>query len=399
MVNQRTIVKEAAQFVKELLENNLTEDHRYHDLSHTFRVREEGLKLAQQSNCSEEELEILELACLFHDTGFSKVYEGHEACSKQIAEAFLNKHSYPPEQLNQVLALIEATYPMKRPSNKLEEIIKDADLSNLGDVTFFQHLSNLRHEWSVFLNLNYQDTDWLKMNYKFINNHEFYTAAAVEAYEQQWKVNKKALKALRDEADPKKKKKKEKKKEAPPESPPARISSNKSAQTMFKTALRNHLDLAALADNKANIMLSVNALIITIVIPLAASYISGGRGYLLAPVSILLITSLASMIFATLATRPIRMKGETEPEQIKKGNSNLFFFGNFYKMQFDDYKAGMLEVLAEDTKLDDSVMRDLFYLGISLGRKYFQLRLCYNLFMWGIITAVVAFLIAYAQSH
>ena len=35
---------------------------------------------------------------------------------------------------------------------------------------------------------------------------------------------------------------------------------------MFKTALRNHLDLSNLADNKANIMLSVNALIITIAI-------------------------------------------------------------------------------------------------------------------------------------
>ena len=173
------------------------------------------------------------------------------------------------------------------------------------------------------------------------------------------------------------------------------IGGNKSAQMMFKTSLRNHLDLAALADNKANIMLSVNALIITIVIPLAASYIADGNSYLLLPMILLLLTCLLSMVFATLATRPIRMEGHTEMEQIKNGKSNLFFFGNFYKMKFEDYQTGMMDVLAEESKLDGSIMRDLYYLGSSLGTKYKQLRLCYTIFMWGIIATVAAFGISY----
>jgi hypothetical protein len=105
------------------------------------------------------------------------------------------------------------------------------------------------------------------------------------------------------------------------------------------------------------------------------------------------------MVFATLATRPIRMHGYTEKDEIEKGQSNLFFFGNFYKMKFTDYRDGMQNILAEDEKLDDSIMRDLFYLGTSLGTKYTQLRLCYTIFMWGIIITVVAFGIGYGLSN
>jgi len=391
MVNQRTIVNQAAQFVESLLTEKLSTDHQYHDIGHTFRVRDAAVQLANEMQCSSEEVEILELACLFHDTGFTEVYEGHEACSRQIAERFLKEHAYPAEKQQRVLELIEVTFPPKYPDNLLERIIKDADLSNLGSKHFFDYLGKLRHEWSVFLNRDYDDESWVRMNYKFINNHQFFTPAAVEAYREQWKANRKQLKKMRTDKGVKKK---EKKKAAA--SPGGIIAGNKSAQMMFKTSLRNHLDLAALADNKANIMLSVNALIITIVIPLAVSYISAGRGYLLVPVVILLLTCLFSMISATLATRPIRMEGYTAKEEINKGTSNLFFFGNFYKMKFNDYKDGMLKVLTEENKLDESAMRDLFYLGNSLGRKYYQLRLCYNLFMWGIILTVTTFIVTYS---
>ena len=173
------------------------------------------------------------------------------------------------------------------------------------------------------------------------------------------------------------------------------IQTNKSAQMMFKTSLRNHLDLSSLADNKANIMLSVNALIITIIVPMAAGQINDSP-YLLTPILILLITCLISMIFATLATRPIKMKGETTMQTIDQGKSNLFFFGNFYKMQFNQYKAGILKVLEKEEDLDDSIMRDLFFLGKSLGTKYAQLRICYTIFMSGVSLAVLAFIIAYA---
>lgn len=164
---------------------------------------------------------------------------------------------------------------------------------------------------------------------------------------------------------------------------------------MFKTALRNHMDLSSLADNKANIMLSVNALIITIAVPMGAAYVNDAP-HLMAPVIILLLTSLCSMIFATLATRPIPMTGMSTKEDIKAGRSNLFFFGNFYRMGLQEYDEGMDEVIKNDQNLEAAIKRDLFFLGSSLGKKYNQLRICYNLFMVGVVLSVILFGISYA---
>jgi hypothetical protein len=97
------------------------------------------------------------------------------------------------------------------------------------------------------------------------------------------------------------------------------------------------------------------------------------------------------MVFATLATRPIAMSGKSTMEQIYDKKSNLFFFGNFYQMTFGEYETGMQAVVGDDEILDNSIMRDLFFLGKALGKKYQYLRLCYNFFMFGLISAVLAF--------
>lgn len=166
------------------------------------------------------------------------------------------------------------------------------------------------------------------------------------------------------------------------------INSSKAAQTQLKTTLRNHIDLSAIADNKANIMLTTNTMVITIGLPLLLSNF-GNFPSVIWSVIILAISSVASMIFATLATRPLHMSGFTSLEDVPRKKTNLFFFGNFYKMSYDKYYQGLHEVIENDELLDDSISRDLFFLGKSLGRKYRQLRICYNIFMYGLVLAVL----------
>lgn len=385
---QETIAA-AEQYITSLMEEKLAEGHRYHSLAHTLNMRDEALKLGHAMNLAEDQLEMLVLACLFHDTGFTVTYEGHEAMSRQIAQQFLDTQGYPQDKTKVVLSLIDATYPPKNPSTVLEEVIKDADLSHLANKDYLKGLKNLRYEWALFLNHAYSDEEWYKLNYKFVKKHHFYTQAAQALYGPQWQANQQQLKNLRDEYA----KKEEDSKKPKPGS--GHITGSKSAQMMFKTALRNHLDLSNLADNKANIMLSVNALIITIAMPLAVSLIKANL-FLLIPLTCLLATCLLSMIFATLATRPIPMTGYTPKEQISQGRSNLFFFGNFYSMKYDEYQEGMKSVIADESYLEGSIMRDLFFLGRSLGNKYRRLRICYNIFMYGIILTVTVFGLTYA---
>lgn len=379
------IVEQAEQYISKLLNEKLSPDHLYHNLPHTLAVRSAVVTVGQGMEVSNEELEILELAALFHDTGFVKTYSGHEAKSREIAKAFLNDQSYDPEKISKVLACIDATLPAHQPDDLLEEVIRDADLMGLASDNYPINLAALRHEWKVFLNKSFSDAEWFDMNTNFLRSHTYHTRIAEQLYGQKKKQNQKYLKKTA---------KKERKSEEKQTKPVSAIQGSRSAQMMFKTALRNHIDLSALADNKANIMLSVNALIITVAMPLAASYI-GDQKFLIYPIVCLLLTCLVSMIFATLATRPIKMAGYTPLEKVKQSQANLFFFGNFYKMTFPEYKVGMSEAISDESRLEDAIQRDLFFLGKSLGTKYFQLRICYNIFMVGIILSVILFLVLF----
>ena len=201
--------------------------------------------------------------------------------------------------------------------------------------------------------------------------------------------------------EPKKEKKKKKKKGKKGNKkaiPNSLVDKSKTAQVMFKTALRNHIDLTNIADNKANIILTINAIIITIALPLFSAYGSDNH-HLYVPAFFLLVTNIASIIYGALVTRPIRMNGKTDLSKINEGKSNLFFFGNFYNMEIEDYRKGVRETLSDSDLLDNVIMTDLYYLGQALGKKYELLRTCYTIFMIGMSLTVLTFGIAFFTQH
>lgn len=388
-MSKSAIVSKTEEFVTALLNEKLSKHHKYHNLAHTLAVRDAALQLADAQALPTEEREVLELASLLHDTGFTEIYTDHESVSHRIAKVFLTQQHYPAESLQKVLHCIDKTSIEAHPHNLTEQIIKDADYVNLASDQYLASIEALRHEWAHFLKQQYNEEEWYKVNYDFLKTHQYWTPAARQLYEPQKEANRKYLKKIV------KKSQKTQVKTDETGVPIVSIGDSRSAQMMFKTALRNHLDLSNLADNKANIMLSVNALIITVAIPLGSSYMQSIT-YLIYPMGSLIASCLVSMIFATLATRPIKMTGRTPAEIIKAGDSNLFFFGNFYSMTFKEYQEGMQQVIAGEKSLDNAIMRDLFFLGRSLGTKYKQLRICYNIFMVGVVFTVLVFAACYA---
>jgi hypothetical protein len=63
-------------------------------------------------------------------------------------------------------------------------------------------------------------------------------------------------------------------------------------------------------------------------------------------------------------------------------------------MTLEEYAGGMLIMMDDKDFLYGSLIRDVYYQGIALGKKYRWLRLSYNVFMYGLIVSVLAFLIA-----
>ena len=405
-MERNNIIQLTETYILKIFENDLPPNLHYHDLNHTMSVRETALILGEHYDIGAANMEAMELAALLHDTGYVEAYTGHEAVSAALAEDFLSKHNYPAAQITLVKELIDATKLVYEPKNLLQRIIKDSDLNNLGQKKYMKTIASLRSEMKTFLHLEYEDAAFMEMNLKFMDGHSYFTEKASELFDAKKEKNRKkvvktleaakAMTATATKKEEKKKKKTDKQKKRKPLE--ETINGNKSAQMMFKTALRNHIDLTSIADNKANIMLSINALIITISLPLLASSI-GEDAKMIFPTSILLTTCVASIIYATLATRPIQTKGLTSKKNIQTKPTNLFFYGNFYKMKFGDYKAGIKMIMEDDAKLDDSIISDLYYLGKALGNKFTQLRVCYLIFMIGTTLTVLAFAILFFLTH
>ncbi len=391
----KNIVQLTEEYVLKIFEHDLPPNLHYHDLNHTMSVRNTALTLGAHYEIGDANMEAMEIAALLHDTGYVKAYTGHEEVSGELAVAFLKSHNYPTDKTALVLELIDATKLVYEPKNLLQKIIKDSDLNNLGQGKYMKTIANLRHEMKVFLEQEYEDAAFMEMNLGFMDGHSYFTEKASELFdEKKAKNRKKVVKALKTIISKKKEKKKEIKRIKKNKTLADSINSNKSAQMMFKTALRNHIDLTSIADNKANIMLTINAGIITVSLSLLAPVIAANPK-MIYPISILLTTCVATIIYATLTTRPIKTKGMTAVKSIEGGPTNLFFYGNFYKMGFKEYKEGIKLVLDDEKKLDDSIISDLFYLGKALGNKFMQLRTCYLIFMVGMTLAVIAFAILF----
>jgi hypothetical protein len=112
---------------------------------------------------------------------------------------------------------------------------------------------------------------------------------------------------------------------------------------------------------------------------------------LVIPTCILLVVCVSAIVYAILATRPNVSSGKFTREDIHNKQTNLLFFGNFHQMSLPDYDWAMTEMLNDKEYLYSSMIKDLYFLGVVLAKKYRFLRIAYSIFMYGLIVAVLAF--------
>lgn len=391
-----TLIKKSTDFVSGLLEHKLPEKIVYHDFTHTNEVIEMCRKLGETSKLSPWDMEILILAAIFHDSGYIFTIDGHEQKSAEIAAEFLKENGCPEDKISKITSCILATSMPQNPKNSLEEIICDADLSHFGRKNFFERIDLLRFELEFTKGLVFSDAEWLKSNIDMLISHPFRTKAAqAELNERRTENLLKLQKKLRKKTDnistqdtkieiQKEKIALQKDKQSRPE---------RGIETMFRITSTNHIRLSDMADNKANIMLSINTLLISIVVTILVRKLDVNP-HLIIPTFILLAVSLLTIIFATIVTKPKITAGLFTKEDIKEKKANLLFFGNFYNMDLNDFEWGMKEMMNDKDYLYGSMIKDFYHLGKVLGNKYKFLSICYNTFMYGMILSILAFAIS-----
>ncbi|QLE00704.1 HD domain-containing protein [Galbibacter sp. BG1] len=384
------IIEKAKTYVSDLLNTKLDKNYLYHNLRHTQRVVKSATVLAENLNISQNEREILFLATWFHDTGYTVTGEDHEQESCKIATSFLKEHGYEAADIEKVCQTIMATKMGVEPTNLLEEIIKDADSSHLAKESFVNTSEMLRQELNERKVAHYDITEWRKLNIKLLSTqHRYYTSYA----QNEWSFGKDSnlQSLLKKEEKVERRAKKEKLKVKLKSESPSR-----GVQTLYRTALRNHMKLSDIADAKANILLSVNAIIISLALAnLIPKLDSLSNQHLIIPSLVLVVFSVISIIFAILSTKPNVSGGEFTQKDLESRKVNLLFFGNFYKMPLETYEDAMEEVLEDTDLIYGQLTKDLYYLGVVLARKYRLLRITYTVFMIGMISSVLTFIFAF----
>ncbi len=384
------ILEKAEDFATDLLSNQLDPKFLYHNLRHTQRVVKNTKELLDHYPLEAKESEALLLAAWFHDTGYTKGCENHEEESCAIASTYLKKQGYGVEGTKRVTDLILATKRHYEPQNLMEQIIRDADSSHFGSDTYLETSEFLREELSLLGIAEYSHREWRNANIKmFESEQKFYTDYALEHWQQKKEKNLKRLK----------KERKTEKEIAKKENLKARYKSespDRGIQTLFRVTLKNHITLSDIADTKANILLSVNAIIISVVLSnLIPKLDNPSNSYLIYPTVIFVVFSVISMIMAVLATRPNVTSGQFTKEDVKNKKVNLLFFGNFHKMKLPDYEWAIKELVKDKEYIYTSLTKDLYFLGLVLNRKYSILRLTYTIFMIGIVVSVIAFALGF----
>jgi hypothetical protein len=167
----------------------------------------------------------------------------------------------------------------------------------------------------------------------------------------------------------------------------------RAVQTMFKNTSSNHQRLSVMADNKAFIMITVNSIIISVAIGLFIGKLMN-RPLMLWPTVLLLLVNIATIIYSVLATRPNIPGGTFTREDLDQKKVNLLFFGSYYKMDLAEFEYGIKQMMDDNEFLYGSFIKDIYWQGKILGRKFKLLRIAYDIFMYGIAASVIGYVLA-----
>lgn len=394
-MKNNTVVKDAEEYVFNLFRDKLPSDYVYHNFNHTDETAKACKKLSKSYNLTSRDYEVLMLAAWFHDTGYINTYQGHEEESVKFMKEYL-QGNYSEDDIREIEALILSTKFQTVPDGSMQEILHDADYINIGSKNFNHRADLLRIEWERILDKTYTEDEWAEIQLKFLIDTNFKTEDAVLKYTEQREENIIKQRKKIEEYKSKGLKDAEKSLAKP-------VKEGRGIETLYRSVYAYHINLTSIADNKANMMISINTIIISIVITLF------GTGFTFStqnefssirfvfPMAFLLLTSLLAVVFAILSARP--SVTNKEKFELNKKDSSILFFGNFAQLQLKEFVDRIEELKKEKNELYTSMSVDIYYLGSVLVKKYRYLSWSYNIFMFGMVICAVGFVVIMLFSY
>ncbi len=169
-------------------------------------------------------------------------------------------------------------------------------------------------------------------------------------------------------------------------------------QTFYRVTFKNNCNLLQIADNKANIIISINALLISSTIALigygtVSNQIEVQNPMVFIPILIFLATGLLSTILAVQAAKPkIMGKAKVDPAAAKP-KSSVLFFGVSSSYSMEEYLEEIKRILDSKEHIQEQMSISLYYQGMVLNRKYKLLRHAYEVFIAALVMGIGTFVV------
>ena len=380
------LISAAHDFVKDFLIKNLPSRRLYHNLEHAREVAEVCEDLSKSMNIPSMDRTSLQLAALFHDTGYAFKPDNVTEGSIKVLDKFLDSQEVDSNIVATTKRLITSVRTNDEPSEPLEQLFHDANMSYMGRKRFFRRSDLLRIEKEHFDGKKYPAFEWNKTLLDKLVNHRFLTTEAQLKFTARQYKNITKQKGLTSRALTKTTRKRTGK------------DFGRGVDTLYRVTLRNHINLSRIADGKANMIISINTLVLSIIITAGAFGFSLDQlsfeeslMYLI-PVVMLMLTALSTIIIAVFSALP-KVSGEKfTMEDVKTHKLSILFFGNFLQLSREDFVEHLRILKTDQEVLYDDLSRDLYNLGAVLKYKYKLLSLSYKVFIIGLVVSIMTFL-------
>lgn len=392
MSTVKSILIDAEQYVQQLLLHELSSHHLYHNFEYALEIVEVCQEIGENSGLSKEERTDLALAAWFWVSGFTRDELTFYVHSATFARNFLESHAWDPIRIQGVEQLILNAGKGAEPHTDLERVFHDGRWSFLGRKRFFRRANLLRLEKENLEGKKYSLYDWQKYLLDLQLTTKFYTPYAQQKFASRRNKNiarqrKELLKAREQNI---------------------RLKTGKEfgrgVDTVYRVTLNNHISLSSIADGKANMIISINSVVISVIITgvTAGLSVAGidiqtlswvqNLNYVV-PLGLLLLSSLTAIVFAVLSAIPKVSSDPLDEEKIKNHQASMLYFGNFIQMDRERFVDYLRDLKKDQEVLYDDLSRDLYNLGKVLMQKYTLLTYAYRIYVVGLVISVLTFVV------
>jgi predicted metal-dependent HD superfamily phosphohydrolase len=389
------LINKARSFAETVFKDRTFNDRPFHNLSHTQGVVAAVEEVGSHAELTEDEMESCIVAAWLHDIGYLEGEGDHERNAAEKSRDLLESWGASHKKVAEVTEAILSTKMPQQPKSAVSKVLCDADLFHLSTETCTEQSEKLRNEWERQGKAPMDDSEWVQHNLEFLESHRYHTPYGQTVLQAGKKKNiKKFRKLLAPEFSEKEYHKMEDTlvKLRSKLERERLLKPDRGIETMFRTTSGNHIMLSQMADNKANILITINSIILSVVVSVLVRKLEEDPR-LIVPTIMLVSVCLATIVFAILATRPNVSAGRFTRDDIKNKKTNLLFFGNFHGMSVEDYEWSMKQMMKDADYLYGSLIKDIYYLGKVLGKKYRFLRIAYNIFMFGFVISILSFVV------